>query len=653
MERTITTHTAGEIGEKMTYNFIEEYDIIVIGAGHAGVEASLAASRMGCKVLLATINIEMLAFLPCNPSIGGSAKGIVVREVDALGGEMAKNIDKSYIQMKMLNTGKGPAVRALRAQADKELYSKEMRKTVENQENLTLRQTMIDEILVEDGKVIGVRTATHQEYGAKAVIVTTGTALRGEIIIGDLKYSSGPNHSLASINLAENLKNLGLEIGRFKTGTPPRVKASSINYEETEIQPGDENPNHFSYNSRDEDYLKDQIPCWLTYTNSQSHEIINSNLHRAPMFTGVVKGVGPRYCPSIEDKIVRFADKERHQLFLEPEGRNTEEVYVQGLSTSLPEDVQRELVHSIKGLENAEMMRTGYAIEYDMVLPHQLRATLETKKISGLFTAGQTNGTSGYEEAAGQGIVAGINAALKIQGKPELILKRSDGYIGVMIDDLVTKGTVEPYRLLTSRAEYRLILRHDNADMRLTEIGREVGLVDDERWNRFETKKYQFENEMKRLDSIKLKPVKETNEKVTALGFKPLTDAVTAKEFLRRPEVSYQDVVNFIGPAAEELDDKIIELIETEIKYEGYISKALDQVEKMKRMEEKRIPANIDWDDIDSIATEARQKFKLINPETIGQASRISGVNPADISILMVYLEGKSRSISKNQEKES
>ena len=633
----------------MTYNFIEEYDIIVIGAGHAGVEASLAASRMGCKVLLATINIEMLAFMPCNPSIGGSAKGIVVREVDALGGEMAKNIDKTYIQMKMLNTGKGPAVRALRAQADKELYSKEMRKTVENQENLTLRQTMIDEILVENGKVVGVRTATHQEYGAKAVIVTTGTALRGEIIIGDLKYSSGPNHSLASINLADNLKQLGLEIGRFKTGTPPRVKASSINYDETEIQPGDEAPNHFSYTSRDEDYVKDQVPCWLTYTNGYSHEIIQNNLHRAPMFTGVVKGVGPRYCPSIEDKIVRFADKERHQLFLEPEGRNTEEVYVQGLSTSLPEDVQRDLVHSIKGLEKAEMMRTGYAIEYDMVLPHQLRATLETKKISGLFTAGQTNGTSGYEEAAGQGIIAGINAALKIQGKPELILKRSDGYIGVMIDDLVTKGTIEPYRLLTSRAEYRLILRHDNADMRLTEMGRAIGLVDDERWQRFETKKYQFESEMKRLDSIKLKPIKETNEKVAAMGFKPLTDAVTAKEFLRRPEVSYQDVVEFIGPAAEELDDKIIELIETEIKYEGYISKAMDQVEKMKRMEEKRIPANIDWDDIDSIATEARQKFKLINPETIGQASRISGVNPADISILMVYLEGKSRSISKNK----
>lgn len=635
----------------MTYHFTEEYDIIVIGAGHAGVEASLAASRMGCKVLLATINIEMLAFMPCNPSIGGSAKGIVVREVDALGGEMAKTIDKTYIQMKMLNTGKGPAVRALRAQADKELYSKEMRKTVENQENLTLRQTMIDEILVEDGKVVGVRTATHQEYAAKAVIVTTGTALRGEIIIGDLKYSSGPNHSLASINLADNLKELGLEIGRFKTGTPPRVKASSINYDVTEIQPGDEVPNHFSYTSSDEDYVKDQVPCWLTYTNGTSHEIIQNNLHRAPMFTGVVKGVGPRYCPSIEDKIVRFADKERHQLFLEPEGRNTEEVYVQGLSTSLPEDVQRDLVHSIKGLENAEMMRTGYAIEYDMVLPHQLRATLETKKISGLFTAGQTNGTSGYEEAAGQGIIAGINAALKIQGKPELILKRSDGYIGVMIDDLVTKGTIEPYRLLTSRAEYRLILRHDNADMRLTEMGREIGLVDDERWARFEIKKNQFDNEMKRLDSIKLKPVKETNAKVEEMGFKPLTDAVTAKEFLRRPEVSYQDVVAFIGPAAEDLDDKIIELIETEIKYEGYISKAMDQVAKMKRMEEKRIPANIDWDDIDSIATEARQKFKLINPETIGQASRISGVNPADISILMVYLEGKNRSISKTLQK--
>ncbi|MFM0620892.1 tRNA uridine-5-carboxymethylaminomethyl(34) synthesis enzyme MnmG [Streptococcus suis] len=637
----------------MAHTFAENYDVIVIGAGHAGVEAGLAASRMGCKTLLATINLDMVAFMPCNPSIGGSAKGIVVREIDALGGEIGRNIDKTYIQMKMLNMGKGPAVRALRAQADKAEYAAEMKRTVERQENLTLRQTMIDEILVEDGKVIGVRTATNQKFSAKAVVVTTGTALRGEIIIGDLKYSSGPNNSLASITLADNLKELGLEIGRFKTGTPPRVNARTINYEETEIQPGDENPNHFSFLSKDEDYLQDQIPCWLTYTNATSHEIINSNLHRAPMFSGIVKGIGPRYCPSIEDKIVRFADKERHQLFLEPEGRNTDEIYVQGLSTSLPEDVQQDLIHSIKGLENAQMMRTGYAIEYDMVMPHQLRATLETKKISGLFTAGQTNGTSGYEEAAGQGIVAGINAALKVQGKPELILKRSDGYIGVMIDDLVTKGTVEPYRLLTSRAEYRLILRHDNADMRLTEIGRQVGLVDDERWQVFQIHKNQFDNEMKRLESIKLKPIKETNEKVVAMGFKPLTDALTAKEFMRRPDVTYADAVAFIGPAAEDLDAKTIELLETEVKYEGYIAKALDQVEKMKRMEEKRIPADIDWDDIDSIATEARQKFKLISPETIGQASRISGVNPADISILMVYLEGRSRSISKNKSKDS
>lgn len=633
----------------MTHTFTEEYDIVVIGAGHAGVEAALAASRMGSRVLLATLSIEMVAFMPCNPSIGGSAKGIVVREVDALGGEMGKNIDKSYIQMKMLNTGKGPAVRALRAQADKDLYSREMRRTVENQENLTLRQTMIDEILVDGDKVIGVRTATNQKFGAKAVVVTTGTALRGEIIIGDLKYSSGPNNSLASVALADNLKALGFEIGRFKTGTPPRIKASSINYDLTEIQPGDEKPNHFSFLSKDEDYVTDQVPCWLTYTNQSSHDIINANLHRAPMFSGIVKGVGPRYCPSIEDKIVRFSDKERHQLFLEPEGRDTEEVYVQGLSTSLPEDVQKELLHSIVGLEKAEMMRTGYAIEYDMIMPHQLRATLETKKISGLFTAGQTNGTSGYEEAAGQGLIAGINAALKVQNKPELILKRSDGYIGVMIDDLVTKGTVEPYRLLTSRAEYRLILRHDNADMRLTQMGRDIGLVDDERYAHFLAHKEAFDKELTRLDSIKLKPVADTNAKVTAMGFKPLTDAMTAKEFMRRPEVGYSDVLPFIGESEETLSPRTIELLETEIKYEGYIIKALDQVEKMKRMEEKRIPADIDWDDIDSIASEARQKFKLINPETIGQASRIAGVNPADISILMVYLEGRSRSISKKK----
>ncbi|MFZ2787257.1 MAG: tRNA uridine-5-carboxymethylaminomethyl(34) synthesis enzyme MnmG, partial [Trichococcus flocculiformis] len=476
------------------------FDVIVVGAGHAGSEAALAAARMGCSTMLVTIDLNMVAFMPCNPSIGGPAKGVVVREIDALGGEMGRNIDKTYIQMRMLNTGKGPAVQALRAQADKDDYAHHMKHTIEKQENLLLKQAIVEELIVEDGEVKGVVTHTGAVYRAGAVVITAGTSSRGKIIIGDLAYSSGPNNSQPSIKLSENLLDLGFELARFKTGTPPRVMASSIDYSKTEEQPGDVEPNHFSFLSKDEDYLKDQLSCWLTYTSPESHEIIRDNLHRAPMFTGIVEGVGARYCPSIEDKIVRFSDKPRHQLFLEPEGRENEEVYVQGLSTSLPEDVQLDLIRSVPGMENAQMMRTGYAIEYDVVKPHQLRLSLETKLVKNLFTAGQTNGTSGYEEAAGQGIIAGINAALAVQGKEPFILKRSDGYIGVMIDDLVTKGTMEPYRLLTSRAEYRLLLRHDNADFRLTEMSREIGLVTEERYASFLEKKQAVEKEIARLE---------------------------------------------------------------------------------------------------------------------------------------------------------
>ncbi|EIW2105072.1 tRNA uridine-5-carboxymethylaminomethyl(34) synthesis enzyme MnmG [Enterococcus faecalis] len=617
----------------------ESYDVIVVGAGHAGSEAALAAARMGVKTLLLTINLDMVAFMPCNPSVGGPAKGVVVREIDALGGEMGKNIDKTYIQMRMLNTGKGPAVRALRAQADKHAYATEMKHTIEKEENLTLRQGIVEELIVEDGVCRGVVTSTGAAYRSQAVVITAGTALRGEIIIGELKYSSGPNNSQPSVGLANHLKELGLEIDRFKTGTPPRVKSSTIDYSVTEEQPGDKEPNHFSYSTPDSAYNQNQEPCWLTYTNETTHEIIQKNLHRAPMFTGIVEGVGARYCPSIEDKIVRFADKPRHQLFLEPEGLNTEEVYVQGLSTSLPEDVQTEMLHSIEGLEKVEMMRTGYAIEYDVVVPHQLRPTLETKVIENLYTAGQTNGTSGYEEAAGQGLMAGINAALKIQGKEPLVLKRSDGYIGVMIDDLVTKGTNEPYRLLTSRAEYRLILRHDNADLRLTEMGHEIGLVKEEQYAAYLVKKAAVEAEIARLGKHRIKPTKEVQAFLETKGAAGLKDGILARDFLKRPEISYQEVAQFIPAPEEALDPKVIEQVEIQIKYEGYIKKAMEKVEKLKRMEAKRIPENIDYQAINGLATEAKQKLQKIQPETIAQASRISGVNPADISILMVYIE--------------
>ncbi|CZQ85275.1 tRNA uridine-5-carboxymethylaminomethyl(34) synthesis enzyme MnmG [Trichococcus ilyis] len=622
------------------------FDVIVVGAGHAGSEAALAAARMGCSTMLVTIDLNMVAFMPCNPSIGGPAKGVVVREIDALGGEMGRNIDKTYIQMRMLNTGKGPAVQALRAQADKDDYAHHMKHTIEKQENLLLKQAIVEELIVEDGEVKGVVTHTGAVYRAGAVVITAGTSSRGKIIIGDLVYSSGPNNSQPSIKLSENLLDLGFELARFKTGTPPRVMASTIDYSKTEEQPGDVEPNHFSFLSKDEDYLKEQLSCWLTYTSPESHEIIRDNLHRAPMFTGIVEGVGARYCPSIEDKIVRFSDKPRHQLFLEPEGRENEEVYVQGLSTSLPEDVQLDLIRSVPGMENAQMMRTGYAIEYDVVKPHQLRLSLETKLVKNLFTAGQTNGTSGYEEAAGQGIIAGINAALAVQGKEPFILKRSDGYIGVMIDDLVTKGTMEPYRLLTSRAEYRLLLRHDNADFRLTEMSREIGLVTEERYASFLEKKQAVENEIVRLENTRLKPTEELQAFLAEQNSAPLKDGILFADLLKRPELKYEGLIAF-APLEAALPKEVIKQVEVQIKYAGYIKKAVEKVDKLKKMEEKRIPANIDYDAINGIANEAKQNLKKIQPETIAQASRISGVNPADISVLMVYVtQGKIAKIS-------
>jgi len=624
-----------------------KFDVIVVGAGHAGSEAALAAARMGCNTMLVTIDLNMVAFMPCNPSIGGPAKGVVVREIDALGGEMGRNIDKTYIQMRMLNTGKGPAVQALRAQADKNDYSHEMKYTIEKQENLLLKQATVEELIVEDGEVKGVMTHTGAVYRAGAVVITAGTSSRGKIIIGDLAYSSGPNNSQPSIKLSENLLELGFDLARFKTGTPPRVMASTIDYSKTEEQPGDSQPNHFSFLSKDEDYLTDQLPCWLTYTSPESHTIIRDNLHRAPMFTGIVEGVGARYCPSIEDKIVRFSDKPRHQLFLEPEGRKNEEVYVQGLSTSLPEDVQLDLIRSVPGMENAQMMRTGYAIEYDVVRPHQLRLSLETKLVNNLFTAGQTNGTSGYEEAAGQGIIAGINAALAVQGKEPLILKRSDGYIGVMIDDLVTKGTLEPYRLLTSRAEYRLLLRHDNADFRLTEMGHEIGLVTDERHQFFLSKKQAVEAEIARLEKIRLKPTEELQSYLAEQNSAALKDGILFADLLKRPELNYEGLIQF-APLAEAFPKDVVKQVEVQIKYAGYIKKAAEKVVKLKKMEEKRIPENIDYDAINGIANEAKQNLKKIQPETIAQASRISGVNPADISVLMVYVtQGKIAKVAK------
>ncbi|MBV6684781.1 tRNA uridine-5-carboxymethylaminomethyl(34) synthesis enzyme MnmG [Bacillus sp. JRC01] len=624
-----------------------QYDVIVIGAGHAGVEAGLASARMGAKTLMVTINLDMIAFMPCNPSVGGPAKGIVVREIDALGGEMGRNIDKTHIQMRMLNTGKGPAVRALRAQADKFTYQNEMKKTIENEPNITLMQGMVEELIVEDGECKGVVTMTGAAYRAKTVVITTGTFLRGEIILGELKYSSGPNNQQPSIRLADHLRELGFDTVRFKTGTPPRVNGSTIDYSKTEIQPGDDVPRAFSYETTK--YITDQLPCWLTYTNETTHQLIDDNLHRSPMYSGMIKGTGPRYCPSIEDKVVRFNDKPRHQIFLEPEGRNTQEVYVQGLSTSLPEDVQQKILSTIPGLENVQMMRPGYAIEYDSIVPTQLWPTLETKKIRNLYTAGQINGTSGYEEAAGQGLMAGINAACRSLDKEEVILGRSDAYIGVLIDDLVTKGTNEPYRLLTSRAEYRLLLRHDNADLRLTDIGHTIGLISDERYGRFTAKKELIEAEKERLKSTRIKPTEETQSVIREAGGSELKDGILAVDLLKRPEMNYSHMKSLV-PNELELDPEVEEQVEIQVKYEGYIEKSLQQVDKMKKMENKRIPENIDYSKISGLASEARQKLIEVQPLSLAQASRISGVNPADVSILLVYIEqGKIAKVSGDQ----
>ena len=622
-------------------NLEQSFDIIVVGAGHAGCEASLACARLGLNTVMFTVSVDSIALMPCNPNVGGSSKGHLVRELDALGGEMGKNIDKTFIQSKMLNQSKGPAVHSLRAQADKQAYSTEMRKTLENTENLTIRQGEVTELLVEDGHITGVKTFSGATYHAKAVVLCTGTYLKARCIYGDVSNYTGPNGLQAANYLTDSLKKLGIEMFRFKTGTPARIAGNTIDYSKMEEQFGDERVVPFSFSTDPESVQIEQKSCWLTYTNEKTHEIIRANLDRSPLYSGMIEGTGPRYCPSIEDKVVRFADKKRHQVFIEPEGLYTNEMYIGGMSSSLPEDVQYEMYHSVPGLENARIVKNAYAIEYDCINPRQLYPTLEFKKIKGLFSGGQFNGSSGYEEAAAQGLIAGINAAMEVKGREQLILDRSEAYIGVLIDDLVTKENHEPYRMMTSRAEYRLLLRQDNADLRLRKKGWEVGLIDDETYHKLQEKERRIQEEIERVEHATVGGSAEVQSLLESLNSTLLKSGTTIAELIRRPELNYK-VLAPIDKERPELPEDVCEQVEINIKYDGYIRRQMKQVEQFKKLEQKKLPEDINYEDVGSLRIEARQKLEAYRPVSIGQASRISGVSPADISVLLVYLESRS-----------